>query len=313
MLLFNAFQSAVEKYPQRLAVNQLTYKQLEEAVLRHEYNFVSDKSDWTILLDILKASMLNKPIAILPKFNKQDAIIPEETDTGFGIFLFSSGSSSGKRKCIFMSDRMIMANASNAIKCQDLNHNDTILTVCSLNHTGGLSAQTIAGLTVGSHILIEQFNAFNFLRLIAENNVTVTHLIPVMIDALIKVDSSIQVSSLRLVMAGSDCVSKEHVSYWLSKGVPFIVNYGMTEAGPIIINHKFKPDDDLSIFSRGVPLGTTTWCEVTVDNGLLKLKGNSIVVNNVWFDTGDCVEQHNEWFIYKGRQSAGCKIIPKQY
>jgi acyl-coenzyme A synthetase/AMP-(fatty) acid ligase len=313
MLLFNAFQDTVKNYSGRLALNHLTYQELLKAVLEHDYRYVCDGTDWTIILDILKASMLNKPIVILPKFNRESAVVPAPDNDGFGIMLFSSGSSSGNRKCIFMSDRMIMSNAKNATKCQSLTFADTILTVCSLNHTGGLSAQTIAGLLTGSHIIVEQFNAFNFLRLIAQHNVTVTHLIPVMINALIKVNSDTRMPSLRLVMAGSDCVNKEHVEYWLSKGVPFIVNYGMTEAGPIIINHKFSPGDDLTIFSQGVPLGTTAWCQVAVSDGILKLKGSPLIVNNVWFDTGDCVEQYNEWFLYKGRRSAGCKIIPKQY
>ena len=313
MLLFNAFHDTVEKYANRLALNQLTYQGLMEAVLERKYRYVCDSTDWTVILDVLKASMLNKPIVILPKFNRDNVIVPPANDNGFGIMLFSSGSSSGNRKCIFMSDRMIMANVENATECQSLTFTDTILTVCSLNHTGGLSAQTIAGLLAGSHIIVEQFNAFNFLRLITQHNVTVTHLIPVMIDALIKVNSNIEISSLRLVMAGSDCVKQEHVEYWLSKSVPFIVNYGMTEAGPIIINHKFSPGDDLTIFSQGVPLGTTTWSQVDIIEGVLMLRGSSLIINNVWFNTGDCVEKYNEWFIYNGRHSAGCKIIPKQY
>lgn len=313
MLLFNAFQDTVEKYPDHLALNNLTYRELLKAVLERKYKYICDTTDWTVILDVLKAAMLNKPIVILPKFNRDSVVTPPIDNDGFRIFLFSSGSSSGNRKCIFMSDRMIMSNAENATNCQSLTSNDTILTVCSLNHTGGLSAQTIAGLLVGAHIIVEQFNAFNFLRLIAQHDVTVTHLIPVMIDALIKVNSDITVSSLRLVMAGSDCVNKEHVEYWLSKCVPFIVNYGMTEAGPIIINHKFNPGDDLSVFSKGVLLGTTAWCQVDIVDGVLMLKGSSLMINNVWFNTGDCVEKYNEWFIYNGRHSAGCKIIPKQY
>ena len=313
MLLFNAFQDTVKNYANRLALNHLTYQELLKAVLEHEYRYVCDNTDWTIILDVLKASMLNKPIVILPKFNRDSVTVPPVDNNGFGIMLFSSGSSSGNRKCIFMSDRMIMANAENATKCQSLTFADIILTVCSLNHTGGLSAQTIAGLLAGSHIIVEQFNAFNFLRLITQHNVTVTHLIPVMIDALIKVNSNVETSSLRLVMAGSDCVNKKHVEYWLSKNVLFIVNYGMTEAGPIIINHKFSPGDDLTVFSKGVPLGTTTWCQVDIVDGVLMLKGSSLMINNVWFNTGDCVEKYNEWFVYNGRHTAGCKIIPKQY
>jgi acyl-coenzyme A synthetase/AMP-(fatty) acid ligase len=150
--------------------------------------------------------------------------------------LFSSGSSSGARKQLFMSERMIMANAKNAVECQQITDRDRILTVCSLNHTGGLSAQTIAGLLCGAYNLIEQFNAFNFFKLLQQHNITVTHLIPVHIDALIKVNSELVIPNLRLTVAGSDCVHKHHVEFWINRGVNFIMNYGMTESGPIIIN-----------------------------------------------------------------------------
>ena len=313
MLLFNTFKDNVEKYASRMAVNNLTYRELLDAVLSHTYTQVCDKTDWTVILDVLKASMLNKPLVILPKFNRDQVTVPCDLKNQFEIVLFSSGSSSGTRKSIFITDEMLMGNAASAIDCQVLNYQDVILTVCSLNHTGGLNAQTLAGLMVGAHIIVEQFNAFNFLRLIRDNKVTVTHLIPIMIDALIKVDADVNLDNLRLVMAGSDCVSKEHVNYWLKKSVPFIINYGMTEAGPIIINHLFSPGDDLSIFSQGVPLGTQTWCDTAIDGNVLKLKGNSVITGNTWLDTGDCVVKKGNWFIYRGRQSAGCKIIPKHY
>lgn len=312
-MLFNTFQAAVDKYSNQPAINDITYSHLYELVLKRNYTGVSYATDWTVILDVLKAASLNKGIAIMPKFKreliKMPILVPEE----FSVVLFSSGSSSGIRKEIPMPERMIMANASNAINCQEINSSDRILTVCSLNHTGGLSAQTIAGLLVGAHNIIEPFNAFNFFRLLRDNDVTLTHLIPAHIDALIKVNPDIELPSLRLVVAGSDCVYKHHVDFWTSKNKSFIANYGMTEAGPIIINHKFEPNVDELIFDTGVPLGTQTWADTKIVDGELYLKGDAVITGDQWLATGDCVEMHNGWFIYRGRKSAGCKIIPKAY
>jgi len=309
-MLFNAFSNAAKKYPDRLALNEFTYSELLTMISQREYVPVCSSTDWTIILDILKAASINRPITILPRVRRTD-VFPVSKQSDFGIKLFSSGST-GDRKGLFMPERMILANAENAIACQQLTHEDKILTVCSLNHTGGISAQTLPGLLVGAHVIVEKFNAFNLLRLIDQHQITVTHLVPVMIDAVKIVRSSADVSSLRLVVAGSDCVYKHHVEFWMSKKIPFMVNYGLTEAGPIIINHVLT-QDDLAVFDLGVPLGKTTWCEFAIINGELWIRGHNVMTSFAWFPTGDCVELIDDWFIYKGRLSAGCKIIPKQY
>jgi len=311
-MLFNKFEDTVKKYPTKVALNNLTYTELLNKVTNTEYSPICYATDYTVIIDILVAARLNKPIVILPKFNRDQIIIPTELPLGFNIILYSSGST-GSRKEICLPESMIMANALAAINCQSITCNDVILTVCSLNHTGGINAQTIAGLLVGSTVVVEPFNPFGFIKIINTLKVTLTHLIPVMIDALIKINSSNSINHLRLVVAGSDCVFKHHVEFWNNKGISFMSNYGMTEAGPIIINHQFNPGDSLSVFSQGVPLGTKTWCDIDISNGILKLKGNSVITGNNWLDTGDCVTKHDNWFIYKGRQSAGCKIIPKKY
>lgn len=311
-MVFNTFLTTVKKYPDHLAINNITYKELHDLVVAREYTSVSKETDWTIMLDILKAACVNKPIVILPKFHRDDVEIPKVLPKEFGIILFSSGTS-GTRKTVFMHETMILENAINAIDAQKITADDKILTVCSLNHTGGISAQTLPGLLRGAHVIVEQFNAFNLLRLIKENNITLTHLVPVMIDALIKVNSKLDVPTLRLVVAGSDCVYRQHVEFWTNRGKQFMVNYGLSEAGPIIINHIFSPGDDMSIHDVGVVIGSKAWCEVDIENNELFLRGLCVHKLKDWFATGDCVEKHGDWFIYRGRLAAGCKILPKAY
>ena len=279
-------------------------------VVDRPYTSVCKATDWTVLLDILKASQINKPIVILPKFHR-DSITPSVPNGEFSITLYSSGST-GQRKPIVMSEQMIMSNAENAMASQRLTHLDRILTVCSLNHTGGISAQTLAGFLCGAHIVVGQFNAFSFFKTLHDYDITVTHLVPVMIDALTRVKFSTPPKSLRLVMAGSDCVYKHHVEFWINKNINFISNYGLTEAGPIIINHEFTADSDLSIFEQGVPLGTNAWCQTRIVDGVLWIKGRA-VNGYEWFNTGDCISYIDNWFVYRGRQSAGCQIVPKAY
>lgn len=311
-MLFNTILTVSEKYPDNLAINDITYRKLITLLKSRPYSLVCDKAGVEILLDILTASYHNRPIFILPKYHRDDIDIPKDIDDeNFKITLYSSGST-GMRKKIVLNEEMILKNAANAIACQDISNTDKILTVCSLNHTGGINAQTIAGLTVGAHILVKDFNAFNFFRILDEEKITITHLVPIMIDSLIKVNNSKPLKHLRIVMAGSDCVYKHHVEFWNKLDVDFILNYGLTEAGPIIINHKFSKNINLNIFDEGVPLGTSIWCEYKIEDGELFLKGKE-VNSDGWLKTGDCVTISGLWFLYQGRKSAGCKIIPKKY
>jgi acyl-CoA synthetase (AMP-forming)/AMP-acid ligase II len=309
-MLFNAFCTAVKKYSDKLALNNISYRALYQMAIDRPYKPVCSSNDWTVILDILKAAQINKPIVILPKFRREDVKVVEPTGE-FSIILYSSGST-GQRKQITMTEQMIMANAENAMACQRLTHLDRILTVCSLNHTGGLSAQTLAGLLCGAHIVVEPFNAFNFFKTLHDYDITVTHLVPIMIDGLTKVKFTVPPKSLRLVMAGSDCVYRHHVEFWTTRDVNFISNYGLTEAGPIIINQEYTSTSDLSIFDQGVPLGTNTWCQTRIVDGVLWIKGRAVSGYD-WFNTGDCVYCIDNWFVYQGRHSAGCKILPKAY
>lgn len=285
----------------------MSYKDLLDIVEDRSYDPICRYKDHNILINILVAAKHNKPIFIVPKFGEVD--VPNFYDNGFGIYLSSSGST-GKKKNIFLSENMLEENARNAILSQRLSTDDKILTVCSLNHTGGLNAQTIPGILIGASVTIKEFNAFRFFKDLEGH--TVTHLIPIMIDALSKIKNKTITSSLRLVVAGSDCIDKTHVEFWQNRGVPFMINYGMTEAGPIIINHVFSPDEDLDIFSQGVPLGTVSYCETDIRDGELYLKGPCINSSG-WLKTGDCVYRQDEWIMYRGRISHGCKIIPKNY
>lgn len=310
-MLFNAFDQTVKKFPNKLALNDLTYAQLHREIVSRQYTPVCRQTDWTIILDILKAASLCKPIIVLPKFHRETVTIPSKVSDKTGVVLFSSGST-GDRKHIFMNESMMLENAKVAIECQNITPDDKILTVCSMNHTGGISAQTIPGLLAGAHVIVESFNAFNMFRLINQHKITLTHLVPVMIDALKKVNSDADISSLRLVVAGSDCVYKQHAEFWLGHNIPFMVNYGLTEAGPMIINHIYT-ENDLHVFNKGVPIGTQAWCEIAFENKELLLKGLNVQSNYTWMPTGDCVSFEDGWFFYHGRISAGCKIVPKQY
>jgi acyl-CoA synthetase (AMP-forming)/AMP-acid ligase II len=312
MSVFNSFSEVAEKNPDKLALNDWTYSQVMKKIEAAEYSLISQSEDENILIDIFKASKIKKPLIIPPKFQKNNIEIKDVSTDRFNLYLFSSGTSTNVRKSIELPETMLEKNAEVAQSSQSITANDNILTVCSLNHTGGINAQTLPGLLIGARVVIKKFNAFTFFKELNTYDISLTHLIPVMNTALFNVKNKLIPKSLRLVVSGSDCVSREHVSLWLDKNVNFMINYGLTEAGPVVINHEFKKNDGLEIFDIGVPLGTDCWCDYYIDNNELFLNGE-LVCTESWLATGDCVSIHDNWFVYHGRKSAGCKILTKKY
>jgi acyl-CoA synthetase (AMP-forming)/AMP-acid ligase II len=132
----------------------------------------------------------------------------------FSLYLYSSGST-GIKKSIKLTEKMIFSNFQNAAKSQNLSSNDNLLTVCSMNHTGGINAQSLPGLLVGSHVVVDNFNPYTILNKINQYNISITHFVPIMIDALLKLKKIKNINNLRLAVAGSDCIKVEHAEFFL--------------------------------------------------------------------------------------------------
>jgi hypothetical protein len=299
-MLFTKFKAVAEKYVDRPALNGMSYGELLALV-------EGDSGGEGVLIDILRGSRTGRPVVAHPL--NTDGIIPFEGDVdGFALVLWSSGSS-GPRKPIVITETMLVANALNAIECNGITHQDVVYTVCSMRHTGGINAQSLPALLAGAHVVVEPFNAFTFLRRVNELGATITHVVPRMIQILRGVERR-SVPTLRTVMCGSDCVERSHIEYFNDLGCDFIINYGLTEAGPVIINHRFRPGDDLSIFDSGIPLGTRAWCRTLMLGPQLFLLGDPVMGGSL--ATGDGVYMRDEWYIYRGRIINGhCQIIPK--
>lgn len=307
-MLYISLKETANKFADKLAVNDLTYSQLFDQALSRPYTSVCHETGLPVLLDIIRAMSENKPIVIMPKENREQVILPESLPDQFGIVLYSSGST-GKRKPIFLPESMLFANAQNTIKFQNITSEDRFLNVCSMNHTAGINCHTLPGLLAGAYTHIDQFNGFNCLRLLKELDITAVHVIPMMTEVLMRVGQP-DLPKLKLVITGSDCITKDHVKYWLADGRDMMITFGMTEAGPPAICHIFKNGDDLSCFDSGFPVGSHAFCETKIIDGELWLKGD-IINREGWFQTGDCFKHENGFYYYTGRVSAGGKIVPK--
>lgn len=308
-MFYISLEQIAKKFSTKLAVNDYTYGELLNTATSRTYNEICSSTGVDILLDVIKAASVNKPIIVLPKDNKENIVLPDSLPNSFSIILYSSGST-GTRKPIVLPEKMILAVARNNIDLHKITADDKILTVCSLNHTAGLTCQTMAGLLSGASITVEPFNPFSLLRLLSEHKITVTHLVPLMTDAVIKLSKKPNLPHLRFIWTGSDCIPKSHVEYWMDTNRSFMIAYGMTEAGPPTICHIFKYGDDLSALDKGFAVGSKVLCDYKIVEGELCLKGDILNIDD-WLHTGDCFQVIDGWYYYTGRKSAGGKIIPK--
>lgn len=309
-MFYILLKEIAKKFPSKLAVNNLTYSDLIRVSEDREYNAISNNTGLDILLDLLKAMSLDKPIVVLPK-DKDNIKLPERIPDKFALILYSSGST-GLRTPKLIPESMLMANLNNFISTHKLTEDDKVLTVCSLNHTAGLTCQTLSALLAGASINIETFNPFNMVKFLDQYQSTVTHVVPLMTKSLMKLGPLKELPQLRFVCMGSDCITKDQIEYWQNDNRKIMTVYGQTEAGPPVIHHIFNYNDDLSIFDYGYPVGTQLSCDYRFSNNELLIKGD-ICHSSDWHRTGDCFDIKHGWFFYTGRVSANGKIIPKGY
>ena len=308
-MLYISLKEIAEKFPNKLAVNDMTYSELISNALARPYVSICHETGVNVLLDVLKAASINKPIIVLPKDDRESAIIPVDLPDKFLVVLYSSGST-GVRKPIILPETMIMASVKNVIRLHNIVPEDKILTVCSLNHTAGLTCHTLGGLLSGASIVVEQFSPFSLLRLLEEHGITLAHILPIMSEAVMKSHVKPNLSKLRIVWTGSDCITRQQIEYWLNPTCDLFFGYGMTEVGPPTTYHMLKYGDDLSMFDRGYPVGTQILCESKIIDNELWVKGDIVNIEG-WFQTGDCFKYEDGWFFYTGRKKAGGKIVPK--
>ena len=223
-----------------------------------------------------------------------------------GFELKSSGTT-GFSKTIFQTPEKLKAANQVAIDAQRIARNSRILTVCNMNHAGGVLAQTLPALTIGAEVEIKPFHAYRFWQDI--DGFTHTHLTPRHCQLLMNTRTFSEYNFNGLFIAcGSDNVSFEIIEAFVKQGAIFMCNWGMTEIGPITINTIFDRPDSVQEYKKhsiesGTLMGDRIYCDYKIDQGELWVKGPLCVYDD-WFNTQDLVKQNDRNHLYHlGRHS----------
>jgi len=151
--------------------------------------------------------------------------------------LFYTGGTTGKAKGVMLSHNNFMANSMNAIVNLGLSSESTHLHVSPLFHLAGGSRLFTLTAVGGTHAVIPSFDADDFLDAIARFRVTVTVVVPTMLNSLLQ-HAKIQdydLSSLRLLTYGASPMPEALLRRAVAQfpDVSFLQSYGMTELSPV--------------------------------------------------------------------------------
>ena len=219
-----------------------------------------------------------------------------------GCTIKTSGTT-GTPKTVYQSPEKIKWANYAAVRCQKIDSNSKVLTVCTLDHAGGLFAQTLPAISVDAHVDIEPFNPYVWVRKVQEDY-THSHLTPNMARAIMATKTFKNGFDLKglTVMCGSDRVHSSIIEAFIEKGATFIANWGMSECGPVAINKTYNEGDVVDKYHESI-MGDTLYCDVKIINSELWVKGN-ICVTADWFATGDLVEYKDGIYWFLGRKNA---------
>ena len=216
-----------------------------------------------------------------------------------GFHLTTSGTT-GPPKPIFYTPERLRATNKAGIDSQELTNKSRILTVCSLKHAGGTTAQSLPALSIGAEVVIKKFNAFTFYKDII--GFTHTHLTPGCCELLMRNKNWDKLDLTGVwVTSGSASVYPKVIQAFVNKGATFMCNWGMTEVGPCAINRVFRPNTDIALLDYPY-LGNRYYCDYRIVNNVLQVKGDIVYVDD-WFITGDLVTQDNDGLWYHGRKT----------
>ena len=153
------------------------------------------------------------------------------------LLVYTSGTT-GKPKGALHTQENLLWNTQSAIAAQDITSRDHLLSSLPMFHVGGLNIQLLPTLMAGGTVTLHsRVDPGAWLADVGARRPTLSLLVPATIRMVLEHPDwpHADLSSLRLINAGSSVVPRSMIDACHARGVPVNQVYGATETGPVSI------------------------------------------------------------------------------
>ncbi|WP_455392857.1 long-chain-fatty-acid--CoA ligase [[Eubacterium] cellulosolvens] len=151
--------------------------------------------------------------------------------------LYYTSGTTGKPKGVVLTHTNVITHAIGAVSEFQLIDSDVWGHIAPLYHLADAWATFAITLVGGKHVLVPKFEPGLVLKIIRKEGVTLSNLIPTMLNQLVNSTSAAKVNypSLRFILSGGAPIAPELVRQVINTfGCEYVQTYGMTETSPYL-------------------------------------------------------------------------------
>jgi fatty-acyl-CoA synthase len=197
----------------------------------------------SLAIDVPQSCHLESLIATA---SAKNLALPAVDDCADVLLVYTSGTT-GLPKGAVHTQAGLLANAKASDEAHAFKPIDIVLSTLPMFHVGGLCIQTLPALLAGVSVHLQpRFDASAWLKSVSQGELvqrpTLSLLVPATMRAVLDHAEwpSVDLQSLRGIMAGSSTLPEAYLEKFHHRGVPVGQIYGTTETGPVSVILKFQ-------------------------------------------------------------------------
>ncbi len=197
----------------------------------------------SLAIDVPQSCHLESLVATA---SAKNLVLPAVDDCADVLLVYTSGTT-GLPKGAVHTQAGLLANAKASDEAHAFKPIDIVLSTLPMFHVGGLCIQTLPALLAGVSVHLQpRFDASAWLKSVSQGELvqrpTLSLLVPATMRAVLDHAQwpSVDLQSLRGIMAGSSILPVAYLEKFHERGVPVGQIYGTTETGPVSVILKFQ-------------------------------------------------------------------------